>query len=122
MQVEAAPFCAVWCDPLDFSEYDPHEVHLTYSLKEHDSGGSVLFTAPKHYRFEDPRLDAVPGPGPDEITVTSHAFAKGVQVWSETGYIRTDDNFFDMEPGTRKVTVLEGNPKNISVRSVFDIR
>ena len=30
--------------------------------------------------------------------------------------------FFDMEAGERTVKIIEGDPKNLCVRSVFDIR
>ena len=122
LPVEAAPFTASWCGELDFSEYDPKEIHMTYRLLKHESCGSVLFTAPKHYHFHDPRLEVCRGPGPDEITVTSHAFAKGVEVWSETGYIRTSDNYFDMEEGSRTIRLLEGKAERLHARSVYDIR
>ena len=56
------------------------------------------------------------------ISVTSKSYAQQVEIYSNAEDFILSDNFFDMEPGTRKVTVLEGNPKNVFVRSVFDIR
>jgi beta-mannosidase len=32
------------------------------------------------------------------------------------------DNFFDIDAGTKEVSILRGNPKTLLVRSVFDIR
>ena len=32
------------------------------------------------------------------------------------------DNFFDMEAGSKTVEILSGNPKNIKLRSVYDIK
>ena len=32
------------------------------------------------------------------------------------------DNFFDMDPGSRRVTVVSGNLEDIRLRSVYDIR
>ena len=39
-------------------------------------------------------------------------------------WINIDDNFFDMEPGTRTIRVAEGRfvPEKLRVRSVYDIR
>ena len=85
-------------------------------------GGSVLFTSPKHYRFADPQLAVTRGPGEDEITVSAKAYARYVEIFSADGYIRTDDNFFDMEAGAPTVRLLEGNGDRLRVRSVYDIR
>ena len=119
--VDTAPFSTQWFEELDFSEYDPRYVHLTYRM-DRACGGSVLFVPPKYYRFEDPSLEISADPAKREITVTSKAYARYVEVYSEDGYIRTDDNFFDMEAGTRILQLLEGSPRNLKVRSVYDIR
>ncbi len=118
--VDTAPFSTQWFDELDFSEFDPRSVHLTYHMGS-AGGGSVLFVPPKYYRFEDPALEVSIGPAKREITVTSKAYARYVEVYSEEGYIRTDDNFFDMEAGTRTLQILEGSPRNLKVRSVYSI-
>ena len=118
---DTAPFSTQWFEELDFSEYDPRYVHLTYHMGS-ACGGSVLFVPPKYYRFADPALEAGFDPEKGEITVTSGAYARYVEVYSEDGYIRTDDNFFDMEAGTRTIRLLEGNARNLKARSVYDIR
>ena len=33
-----------------------------------------------------------------------------------------NDNFFDMEKGEKTVRILQGNPKDIQVYSIYDIR
>ena len=124
---DVAPFSTQWFEELDFSAYDPRIAHLTYRMHGSRTGGqnqigSVLFTAPKHYRFADPQLTVCQGPGEGEITVSSKAYARYVEIYSADGYIRTDDNFFDMEAGTRTVRLLEGSIKNLRVRSVYDIQ
>ena len=118
----AAPFDCVWTDRLDFSAYDHRSVHLSYRLRERDSFGSVLFAPPKHYRFADPKLQLVYDEKSGSITVTAEAYAKSVEIWSPDGYIRLDDNYFDMEAGTRTVKLLEGAGKVLRARSVFDIK
>lgn len=120
--VYVLPFSTQWCDELDFSSYDPRSIHLNYYMKNHGSAGSVLFTAPKHYRFEDPQLSVSAGPGEGEITVTAGAYARSVEIFSGRGYIRTEDNFFDMEKGSRTVRLLEGSAEDLQVRSVYSIR
>ena len=115
---DTAPFSTQWFEELDFSGYDPREVHLTYRMGR-GGGGSVLFAAPKHYRFADPALEVQADPENRKITVTSRAYARYVEVYSEDGYIRTDDNFFDMEAGTRTIRLLEGSARNLKARSVY---
>ncbi|MDD2354915.1 MAG: glycoside hydrolase family 2 protein [Lachnospiraceae bacterium] len=88
----------------------PFDLHLSFELVVGDdivSQGSCLFVAPKHYHFDDPALEIeVNG---NQVAVTSHAFAKSVAVESPDGNLRLDDNFFDMEPGTRVLTVVDEN-------------
>ena len=81
-----------------------------------------MFTVPKHYRFADPQLSVLKGPGEREITVCSKAYARYVEIYSDDGYIRTDDNFFDMEAGERILLLLEGDMNSLRVRSVYDIQ
>ena len=119
--VDTAPFSTQWFEELDFSEYDPRYVHLTYHM-DSACGSSVLFVPPKYYRFKDPALEVRFDPEKGEITITSAAYARYVEVYSEDGYIRTDDNFFDMEAGTRTIKLLEGSARNLKARSVYDIR
>ena len=56
------------------------------------------------------------------IRVTAKKFAKNVQILDEAGELKLSDNYFDMQPGSRVLTVLEGKPENLNVLSVFDIR
>ena len=122
-EVSVAPFSSLWLDRMDFSDTDYLANHLSYTLETEQgavSGGSVLFTAPKHYRFADPRLTvSVEG---DEIAVTACAYARGVEIECTDGDILLSDNYFDMEEGTRRVKILEGRPGTLRVRSVYDIR
>ena len=122
--VSVPPLSAVWLPKLDFSSYDRHEVHLSYRMKDCGSTGSVLFCPPKHYRFADPCLSVQADSENGTVTVTAAAYAKAVEVYAEDASVRFDDNFFDMEPGTRTIRVAEGRlvPEKLRVRSVYDIR
>ena len=97
-------------------------MYLSYRLicnQEICSEGSVLFTAPKYFCFEDPNLHCqVNG---NEITVYADKYAKSVQIDSPDSDFVLSDNFFDMNPGCKTVQILEGSPKTITLRSVFDI-
>ena len=122
-EITVPAFSAVWLDRMDFSDTDFLSNHLTYRLTADGSvisAGSALFTAPKHYRFADPKL-TVSQDG-DTLTVTSQAYARGVEIYSPDSDFVLSDNFFDMEKGSRSVQVTEGTPKTLRVRSTWDIR
>ena len=52
----------------------------------------------------DPKLSvSVDG---DTVTVTAENFAKSVSVETENGVLRLDDNFVDMEAGTKTFRIL----------------
>ena len=114
---------SLWLDNMDFHKTDVEHNYMSFSFAvdgEVMSEGSVLFTAPKHFLFEDPQLRCeVSG---DEITVNANAYAKYVEIDSPDSDFILSDNYFDMDPGKKTVKILEGTPKTIRLRSVFDIR
>ena len=117
------PLSAVWFEAQDFSDQDTWGCYYAYELKDEagrEAGsGTVLFCAPKHFRFEDPKLEAhAEG---DEIVVTAAAYARSVEIQCGPDVL-LEDNFFDMNAGTRRIRVLRGNAGSISVRSVYNIR
>lgn len=121
-RIEVDPFTSKWLDKMDFSDTDYRRNHLCYEFVGDGqviSSGSVLFTAPKHYYFKNPNLTAeIQG---NQITVHADAYARSVEIYSETEDFVLEDNFFDMEAGSVTVTVLEGSPQNLKLRSVYDI-
>jgi len=121
--VTVPAFSAAWLDRLDFSDRDPYGCYFAYSLENGDGspagGGTVLFCAPKHFRFEDPELEAhAEG---DEIVVTAGAYARSVEIQCGPDVL-LQDNFFDMNAGTRRIRVLRGKAGDVKARSVYDIR
>ncbi len=121
--VNVPPMTAYHLEKIDFHKTDVLHNHFSFWLEidsETVSEGSVLFTAPKYYDFENPHLTCtVSG---DEITVYSDAFAQCVQIDSPDSDFILSDNCFDMEKGTKTVKILSGTPKTIELRSVYDIR
>ncbi len=116
-------FESVWLEEQDFSDTAYLDNHYTYDYEVEGrvvSRGSVLFTAPKHYRFADPeltyRLDG------NRITIHAKAYAKCVEISSGDCDLILSDNYFDMEKGTAVVDIIEGRPKTLELRSVYDIR
>ena len=114
---------ACWLEELDFSGRDTYGCYFAYSLEDETGcpagSGTVLFCAPKHFHFEDPKLE-VRTEG-EEILVTAHAYARSVEIRCDPDAL-LEDNFFDMNAGTRRIRVLRGNAGKVSVRSVYDIR
>ena len=114
---------AVWLDEQDFSDQDTYGCYYAYDLTDAAGalvgGGTVLFCAPKHFRFADPELEAhMEG---DEVVVTAKAYARSVEVQCGPDTVLSD-NYFDMNGGTRRVKVLRGTPEAVSARSVYDIK
>ena len=79
-----------------------------------------MLTAPKNYNFADPCLEC--RREGDEIVISSRAFAKAVQIYSDDGDLLLDDNFFDMEMGEKRIKILSGGGEGIKLRSYFDVK
>ncbi len=114
---------ALWLDKMDFSDQDTYGCYFAYSL-ENEGGapagsGTVLFCAPKHFRFEDPQLEAQADG--EAVTVTAKAYARSVEIQCGPDTL-LEDNFFDMNAGTRRIRILRGKPGPVTVRSVYQIR
>lgn len=122
--VHVPAMSAAWLsDAQDFSEYGFYDCYYAYELTDKDGsrvgGGSVLFCAPKHFEFADPRLTArVDG---DEIVVTAHAYARSVEIQAGPDTL-LEDNYFDMDAGEKRVRIVRGEVSDVKVRSVYDIR
>ncbi len=114
---------SVWLDNMDFNKTDVKNNYLSFGFVVDDtvvSEGTALFTVPKHYDFINPNLRCeING---DEITVYADAYAKYVEIDSPDSDFVLSDNYFDMNSGSKTIKILEGAPKTIRLRSVYDIR
>jgi beta-mannosidase len=45
-----------------------------------------------------------------------------VEIYSPDSDFVLSDNFFDMNAGSKTVKIVEGLPKTIKLRSVYDVR
>ncbi len=108
---------------IDFEKTDVEHNYYSYELVIDGatvSSGTSLFTAPKHFSFLDPKLTAhIEG---DEIVVCAEAYAKSIEIYSDNSDFILSDNFFDMNGGEVRVKILDGEAKDIKLRSVYDIR
>lgn len=113
---------SVWLHNMDFNKTDVENNYLSFSFNVSGttvSEGTVLFTVPKHFNFVNPNLRyEISG---DEITVYADAYAKYVEIDSPDSDFILSDNYFDMNAGSKTVKILEGSPKTIRLRSVYDI-
>lgn len=121
--VSCPALSAVWLPKQDFSQHGTYDTYYSYRLLDEEGHvvgeGSVLFCAPKHFRFANPHLNAfVNG---DEIIVTADSYARSVEIQAGADVLLSD-NYFDMDAGTRAVKILRGQVEGVSVRSVYDIR
>lgn len=114
---------ARWLEKLDFTgKCDLTKHYLSYAFVvegEAVSQGTALLCAPKHYQWLDPRLSCRWEGG--ELVISAQAFAKHVCVESDDPDLLLSDNFFDMDAGEKRVTVLRGSADNIRLRSVYDL-
>ncbi len=114
---------SVWLDNMDFNKTDVVNNYLSFEYVVDGvtvSEGTVLFTVPKHFNFINPNLRyEING---DEIIIFADAYAKYVEIDSPDSDFILSDNYFDMNAGSKTVKILEGTPKTIKLRSVYDIR
>ncbi|MBQ0101429.1 MAG: glycoside hydrolase family 2 protein, partial [Firmicutes bacterium] len=122
-KLSVAPFSVASLPEMDFNKTNVGENWLEYSFVSDGktlSSGSVIFTAPKYFDWLDPHI-TVETDG-DTVTVTADAFAKDIELYSDTSDFILSDNFFDMAPGKKVLKVLSGKAENVKARSVFDIK
>ncbi len=121
-RVTVPALSGVWLEKMDFSDCDVLSINLDFAFVVDGvtvSSGNCIFTAPKHYRFENPQLSCrVEG---DEVVVSAGAFAQKVWIEGTDGDARFSDNCFDMQAGERRVKIVSGDAKSFKVRSVYDI-
>ncbi len=122
-RVRVEPLGGTWIERHDFSSFSELEVYISYALEVEGkvvSEGTSLFTAPKHFAFEDPKLSYTREG--NSLLINAQAYAKSVEIRGVDGDVKLSDNFFDMNPGTKQVEILEGDASTFELRSVYQIR
>lgn len=114
---------SVWLDKVELPDVDVFHEYVSYHMYqggEPVSEGTVIFSLPKYFRYEDPALVCrVEG---DEIVVSAAAYAKSVEIRNRNEDLVLSDNYFDMDGGEKRVKLLSGEAEGLSVRSVYNIR
>ncbi|MBR6322734.1 MAG: glycoside hydrolase family 2 protein, partial [Lachnospiraceae bacterium] len=115
---------AVYADTLDFGDAALYDDYVSFHGVTEDGEsfgeGTVIFSVPKHFRYKDPKL-SLRTEG-DEIIVSAASYAKSVEIRNADETLLLSDNYFDMDPGEKRVKVLSGSLDGLTVRSVYDIR
>ncbi len=122
-EIHVKAMSAVWLDKRTFNDIDIRDTYFSYSLYQGDnliSENSVIFSVPKFFKFLDPQLSFTLDE--DEIIIQAKNYAKSVEILNDNEDLVLSDNYFDMNPGERRIKILAGSDKNISLKSVFDIK
>ncbi|MDR1655469.1 MAG: glycoside hydrolase family 2 protein [Treponema sp.] len=130
--VKVKALSSLWLDKVMVQEAKPgspaegfplDDEYLSYHLydgKECISEGTVIFSLPKFFHWQDPGLKCTVNG--DSITVSASAYAKSVEILNKNEDLVLSDNYFDMNAGTKTVKILSGKPEGLKLRSVFDIK
>ncbi len=114
---------SVWLDKTELPDIDVFSEYVSYEMRQNGeviSDGTVIFSYPKYFRYEDPQLSwRVEG---DEIFVSAAAYAKSVEIQNANEDFILSDNYFDLNGDEKRVKIISGEAEGIRVRSVYDIR
>lgn len=101
---------STWLDKVEFPDADIFSHYVSYELicdGKVVSEGTVNFSYPKYFRYEDPELTCrVEG---DEIVVSAKAYAKSVEILNENEDLVLEDNYFDLNANEKRVKVISGS-------------
>ncbi len=125
-KVKVNKMSVTWLDKEYFNEYDFLTNYIKYELVHKGSvvaNGTVLFTAPKHFEFNEPNIKfKVEG---NKLLVTADTFVKSLYIFADED-ISLSDNYFDINAETIELDIIKGNiaenGSNLKFMSVYDIR
>ena len=121
--VKVPALSSLWLDKVEVPALVLNDEYLSYHLYDGSKiicEGTVIFSLPKFFHWEDPKLSyKVSG---DTITVKASAYAKSVEIRNRNEDLVLSDNYFDMNGGEKKVKIISGKPIKLKLRSVWDIR
>lgn len=122
-EIMVPPLTAVWREKEVLPQVDVFEQYVSFQAYEEGkeiSDGTVIFSYPKYFRYQDPHLEAVVQG--KWITVRAKTYAKSVEIQNEMEDLVLSDNYFDMNGGEKRVRILRGKPERLRLRCVYDIK
>ena len=122
-ELTVAPLDVTWMDKVELAEADIYNNYVSFRMEENGkvlSSGSVIFTTPKYFRYQDPKLQVREKEG--YVVVTAQAYARSIEIHNADDTLLLEDNYFDMDGGERRVKIISGNTEGLKARSVYDIR
>ena len=121
-EISVPALSSVWLDKVELPDVDVFSEYVSYEAWEKGeriSEGTVIFSYPKYFRYEDPKLTyKLEG---NKITVSACTYAKSVEILNENEDLVLSDNYFDLNGDSRTVEILRGTPEGIRLKSVWDI-
>lgn len=122
-EVKIPPLSVVWLDKIELPDIDVFCEYVSYEGWENGeliSQGTVIFSYPKYFRYENPQL-CVRTDG-DYVEISASAYARSVEISNDSQDLILEDNYFDLNAETRRLKILRGTAENLYVRSVYDIK
>ena len=121
-QVTVQPLSALWLDRVELPELEEHHQYISYEAEQDGcilSEGTVILSLPKYFQYRQPNLRCtLEG---EWLTVHADAYARGVEIQNEDETLLLDDNYFDMNAGTKRIRILSGHTRGLHCRSVYNI-
>lgn len=112
----------VWLDKVELPDVDIYSQYVSFQAYQTGkivSEGTVIFSYPKYFRYENPHLAY--RVEKDRITVSASGYAKSVEILNENEDLILSDNYFDLNGDSKTVEVLSGSTDTLRLRSVYDI-
>ena len=120
--IEVPALTSVWIEKVELPDIDIYNEYVSFQALKEDvavSEGTVIFSYPKYFRYEDPQLQVtVEG---NRITVSADKYAKSVEILNDNEDLVLSDNYFDLNGDSKTVEVISGTIDNLRLRSVYDI-
>ena len=128
-EITVPALSAVWLEKTELPHVDVFTQYVSFQAIEVTDGeemahalseGTVIFSYPKYFRYEDPCLTWVKEG--NKIRVTASSYAKSVEILNEEEDLVLSDNYFDLNGDTKEVEIISGNADTLRLRSVYDIK
>jgi len=120
--IKVPALTSVWLEKVDLPDIDIYNEYVSFQALKNGaivSDGTVIFSYPKYFRYENPDLQAsVEG---NRITVSASKYAKSVEILNENEDLILSDNYFDLNGDSKTVEIISGDATNLKLRSVYDI-